>query len=334
MKRTLFILLLCITLCLGSLVVTGCGDAPSENLEYAINSDLTFTVKGIGECADKKVVIPSTYNGAPVTAIGEYAFSGYAIESVVIPDSVKTIGKFAFADCDALTDIDIKGTGVDVGYRAFSNCDALENLTIKKGVFYDAEVFYASAVNNITFEDGVSELTNSMFRGLGELKGIELPSSLTKIGELAFAESGLEGVIIPEGVVMMGSYVFADCKDLDYVTSEVSAKPEGWSTSWCKELNGQQISADVLWDGHVHTLTLTSEAKPNCIMGGSKTYTCSSCNKTRTEFIPASPEYHVPRQEDWEADGTKHWRKCNLCTTNYEYGYHDKVDGKCTICGK
>ena len=72
---------------------------PSEGLEYGINNDgQSYEVTGIGECEDTALVIPQTYNGLPVTSIGACAFENCTgLISVTIPDSVTSIGRYAFA---------------------------------------------------------------------------------------------------------------------------------------------------------------------------------------------------------------------------------------------
>lgn len=67
----------------------------SEGLIYTLNADGTsYSCTGIGTCTDDILYIASTYNGLPVTSIGESAFAECNQFSVLnIPDSVKTIGK-------------------------------------------------------------------------------------------------------------------------------------------------------------------------------------------------------------------------------------------------
>ena len=99
----------------------------SEGLSYKLNSDgNSYTVTGIGTCEDTDLVIPSTYNGKFVTAIGSYAFErSYTFTSVVIPGTVKVIGERAFTDSDLLEHV-IINDGVEViGNYAFMGCDSL-----------------------------------------------------------------------------------------------------------------------------------------------------------------------------------------------------------------
>lgn len=353
MKKTAKIIILCIALCAVLGVFTAC-NAPSEGLEYVLNRDMTFTVKSIGLCGEKEVVIPDTYNGAPVTEIGEFAFSGYEITKVTIPESVSVINEYAFRGCTKLEEIIIKGNNLTIENRAFSECSALKKITIEEGVNYVEEVFWGSGVNEVEFEDGVVEIPMALFRGLKDLKSIVIPNTIHRIGAFAFSHSGLESVtlpdsltdigtcafsntaltsiVIPASVTGMGSRVFSDCENLKYVTSAPSSAPATWAGDWHADSDYRPISAELLWNGHVHTLTETARTPATCITLGKVTYHCSGCNEDRYETLPKNEE-HVA-QGGWRYDDTGHWKLCMYCVKNFERAPHDYVNGNCTVCGK
>jgi len=92
------------------------GDNDSEEILYHISGD---------------IVIPSEFNGLPVKEIGYRAFDNSAITSVVIPNSVTSIGYGAFYGCSALTSIVIPNSVTTIGSDAFSGCSSLTNVIIK-----------------------------------------------------------------------------------------------------------------------------------------------------------------------------------------------------------
>jgi len=65
-----------------------------------------------------------------VTSIGDWAFDDCDnLTSVVIPDSVTSIGDYAFYYCDSLTSVVIGDSVTNIGYRAFYGCDYLTSIT-------------------------------------------------------------------------------------------------------------------------------------------------------------------------------------------------------------
>ena len=109
-----------------------CGQRVSVGLAYSfttVGNVTTATVAGMGGCTDSEVIIPAEINGVPVVAISEEAFYDNSnITSVVIPDSIKTIGINAFWRCNNLKSITI-GTGLtSVERNAFSYCNALSTV--------------------------------------------------------------------------------------------------------------------------------------------------------------------------------------------------------------
>ena len=102
MKKKIWIVLLSLVtvLCL-AFGISACsrddGNAsPVTDFTFEKNGNGYVVVKYIGE--DETVTIPSTYEGEPVIAIGESAFQYRGgLTSVTIPDSVTSIGDYAFA---------------------------------------------------------------------------------------------------------------------------------------------------------------------------------------------------------------------------------------------
>ncbi len=72
--------------------------------------------------------IPATLGGLPVTGIGDYAFIGLELESLVIPPSVTTIGNYAFSGCYGLGEIVIPASVTTLGEGAFADYDDLRHV--------------------------------------------------------------------------------------------------------------------------------------------------------------------------------------------------------------
>ena len=91
--------------------------------------------------------------------------NGELVTSLEIPDSVTSIGNYAFYGCSSLTSVTIGDGVTSIGDGAFSGCDSLTSVTIG---------------------DGVTSIGNYAFYGCSSLTSITIPKSVTSIGERAF----------------------------------------------------------------------------------------------------------------------------------------------------
>lgn len=117
--------------------------APSND-NLSAKSDYKYTTENgkitITEYTGKAidVSIPASIDGMPVVAIGEEAFKGLQIRSVIIPSGVKEIGWFAFSACTVLESITIPSSVTSVGYGTFDYCPKTLKINCEKGSYIEA----------------------------------------------------------------------------------------------------------------------------------------------------------------------------------------------------
>ncbi len=192
--------------------------SPTEGIIYGLSADGTYAeVVGYSGTATK-IVIADTYEGVPVTGIYEEAFKGNkSITSVVIPDSVTSIGDYAFYYCSKLTSITIPDSVTSIGICAFSYCKSLASVTIPDSVTSignDAFV-YCTSLTSVTIGNGVTSIGEWAFCGCSNLTSVTIPDSVTSIGERAFYGCfGLTSVTIPDSVTLISSSAFDGCSKL------------------------------------------------------------------------------------------------------------------------
>ena len=111
-----------------------------------------------------------------------------SLTDIVIPDSVTSIGDYAFAFCRSLTNIVISDTVTSIGRGAFLNCRSLTDIVIPASVTSIGDCAFAAclSVTNIVIPDGVTSIGNSAFYGCSSLTDVVLPDSVTSIGNNAF----------------------------------------------------------------------------------------------------------------------------------------------------
>ena len=191
-------------------------------LQYELDNDNSYIVKGIGTAKDTDIIIPSEYNGKPVTSIGNRAFNGCDnITSIVIPDGVTEISSYAFADCSSLTSITIPDGVTSIYTSVFSGCSSLTSIIIPENVtVIGASAFQGCiSLTSITIPNGVTVINNSMFSGCRGITNITIPEGVTIIAASAFKDcSSLTSITIPKSVTKIYAPAFGGCSSLTNIT--------------------------------------------------------------------------------------------------------------------
>ena len=162
--------------------------------------------------------------------------------TLVIPDTVKTIEKYAFYKCGAsskdydtgittLYGIDkvVLGSGVEsIGENAFGSFESLTSLETGDGIkTIGWKAFYKCPnLKEIKFGASVEKIDARAFYGCSSLKSVELPASMVEIAEYAFYNcEGLEKIQLNEGLESIGNYAFSKALKVEslYVPESVES---------------------------------------------------------------------------------------------------------------
>lgn len=181
------------------------------------------------------IEIPTELGGCTVTGLGEYSFSGYLsaaqsnepyqfgrnIHSVTIPQSVTSIGDYAFSRCEKMDSLTINDAATSIGSWAFDECYKLTTLSLGKNITTIGDYAFLDChkLDNVTIPQSVTSIGKSAFYRCYALTTLSLGENIEKIGSYAFAECGhLTNVTIPEKVKTIEPYTFGWCTSLKYIT--------------------------------------------------------------------------------------------------------------------
>jgi len=156
----------------------------------AVNDTVTSVIIPEGVTVIRSSAFRQVQNLSTVTIpesvieIGQMAFFGTALNSVILPRNLKTLetGTFAHTNISTIT----LPQGIEVVASRYYD---------DRGAF-----FGCTNLNTVIIPEGVTLIHNSMFGGCTALTSISIPASVTTIGMWAFAETGLASISIPESV--------------------------------------------------------------------------------------------------------------------------------------
>lgn len=238
------------------LCFNGCVDTPDvpSDFTYSVNIDkTTCIIKGTTKTDVVDLVIPGEIDGYTVTKISPYAFNGSNIETVTLPDTIEMIGEGAFKNCKKLKSVhgleNCNGLKEIKAYT-FSYCEALQEISFPNTIesmgssaFEECtNLRYVYGLENCT---KLKEIQTMAFMACEKLEKIRLPEGLEIIGESAFrfCSDNLRNINIPSSVTSIGNMAFAICLSLKEVDIPASVESIGFMAFYfCYSL--EEINVD------------------------------------------------------------------------------------------
>jgi hypothetical protein len=281
----------------------------------AVSGDWTYSVSYGGAIisaysgAGGVVTVPSQLGGYPVRKVGNgypsiFASNSNSVTSIIVPNSVTSIGDYAFFGCLSLNSVTIPNSVTNIGAYAFAGGSIglgfngtmqLSSIAIPDSVTNIGEkaFFGCTKLANVTIGNGVTSIEAGAFGECSSLTSMTLPNSLRRLGFFSdfgvssdfgvFANcSNLISINIGNSVTTIGNSSFVGCSRLTSITIPSGVAVIGNSAfSGCSSLISINIPNSVtIIGGYVfgNCTSLTSIDIGNGVTGISSSmfYGCSS----------------------------------------------------------
>ena len=220
--KSFFAAFLCAILLISSLVFAlpvSAAEVGYGNLYFIVNNE-NYTAE-LSTCieGETEVVIPGEVYGYTVTSIAPRVFYGNTtLETVSIPDSVNTIGLYAFAFCSNLKSVSLGENVTVLADSVFMNCTSLQNAQINCNIekLPNATFSNCESLIDVSLSDSIIEIGNTAFMGCSLLENLPI-DNITKFGSNCFLGTGIKNVEIADGVTNIPWMCFGQCSNLTSV---------------------------------------------------------------------------------------------------------------------
>ena len=236
------------------------------------NGDGTVTITGYSGNASI-LNIPEVIDGKTVTEIGNSAFREKSLRMVNIPDTVTSVGWYAFQECTSLASVQFSQNITEIGGYAFYHCAALTEVNLPEGLTKMRDAAFAdcaalalvyipstleecdgygpftrcSSLDSVTFGEGIPKICSNLFKECAGLTHIKIPDTVTSVGWHAFQYcSNLVSVQFSKNITEIGGYAFQNSGLNSIVVPDTITAYADGTLQNCDKLINAQLSINAL----------------------------------------------------------------------------------------
>lgn len=169
----------------------------------------------------ENVIVPAVYEGKAVTAIADRAFISQDIETIVLPESIASVGTEAFYGCEYLTSVNLGLKLRSIGAYAFYQNTRLREYGDLSSVTVIPEGLFLGCKNltSIAISDKVTSVGAQAFGGCERLVEMTIPAGVSVVPDSLFDGcTQLKSVVLPAAMKELGKNVFDGCESLTDLT--------------------------------------------------------------------------------------------------------------------
>ncbi len=218
-------------------------DSDSSSTEVSLRADTVgiadYVFSGSGNM--QSIFIPDS-----VRSIGWNAFNYCSsLTSIDLPESLQSIEQDVFNECSSLTSVDIPDSVTSIGSRAFAYCTSLTSIHIPDAVLYVGSQAFEGCSGLIQTENGVSYVDNWVVLGDSSLTDVSLRTDTAGIAVEAFRDCySLTNIALGDQLRAIGDSAFMDCGNLGSIQLPDSVVVIGNSAfQYCHSLSSIQMPA-------------------------------------------------------------------------------------------
>ena len=272
-----------------------------------------------------------------VTTMGRFAFAYNSLSHVTVPGSITVIPDGCFFYNEALTSVSIPETVTEIGGSAFGYCEALTEITLPENLTALGEAAFWGCwqLRSIVIPEGIRALESSIFYNCMNLQTVQLPSRLESIDYWCFQNcTSLRDLVLPDTLKTIGASAFEGTASLTSIVFPASLR----ELSAVSFRNSGLTEMTFLGDAPVFNKSLGSEEY--AFGGVTATAYYPMYNPTWTEEVRQDYSGKLTwvavdnHTHSWQTSCTEP-RKCALCgITEGEAPGHDWKGLNCTRCGE
>lgn len=179
-----------------------------------------------------EILLPSEYNGLPVTSIGANAFADCTqITKVTLPASIATIQSGAFKGCTNLTEINLTNMQT-IGISAFQGCSSLKSIEMASITSIGEEAF-----------DNCNNLESVVIKNTKFFNIMNKQGAVLKVSDIPRLEDGQVELVI-------GNNAFANCTSLKKFINQKATWFKG--VLFSQNMDIQQVAMLAIWNSYIN----------------------------------------------------------------------------------